>query len=111
MSFYSKGDIVLIPFPFTDLKNSKLRPAIVISNSYVNKTNDLILAQITSINNEDFFSFAIRDIDVTKPLKGYSEIRLHKIFTGSKMIITKKISFLKPDKQEELLIQITNLLK
>lgn len=65
MSFYTRGDIVLIPFPFTDLTASKLRPAIVVSNSNVNKTTDLILAQITSEIKNDNFSFEIRDADVT----------------------------------------------
>ena len=30
---YSKGDIVLFPYPFTDLETKKVRPAIVISDS------------------------------------------------------------------------------
>lgn len=110
MSFYSRGDIVLIPFPFTDLKSSKLRPAIVVSSANVNKTEDLILAQITSDIKNDNFSFEIKDADVTRPLNGYSEIRCHKIFTGSKSIITKKISSLKPHKQIDLFSQIVTLL-
>lgn len=110
MSFYTRGDIVLIPFPFTDLTASKLRPAIVVSNSNVNKTTDLILAQITSEIKNDNFSFEIRDADVTRPLNGYSEIRCHKIFTGSKYIIKRKISSLKGDKQIDLLNQIVTLL-
>lgn len=110
MSFYSRGDIVLIPFPFTDLRDSKMRPAIVVSNATVNRTNDLILAQITSQIKNDNFRFEIRDADVTRPLNGYSEIRCHKIFTGSKSIIKMKISSLKPHKQIDLASQIITLL-
>jgi len=33
---YNQGDIVLVDFPFSDLQNSKRRPAIVVSNSIVN---------------------------------------------------------------------------
>jgi mRNA interferase MazF len=39
-----KGDIVLIPFPFTNLKETKKRPAVVL---YTNK-QDVIVAFITS---------------------------------------------------------------
>ena len=102
MSLYSRGDIVLIPFPFTDLSGNKVRPAIVISNSHVNKTSDLILAQITSNRKEDEFSFEIKDKDVTRSMQGYSEIRCHKIFTGKKEIIRKKISSLRDSSQTAL---------
>jgi mRNA interferase MazF len=34
----SKGDIVLITFPFTDLSGNKLRPAVVLSNTNLDLT-------------------------------------------------------------------------
>ena len=110
MSNYFRGDIVIVPFPFTDLSESKNRPAIVISNSKVNKKPDVVLAQITSNVQHDEFSFELKDADVTYSLEGYSEVRCHKIFTASKDIIKKKISSLKSTKQVELFNQITSLL-
>ena len=107
---YNQGDIVLIPFPFTDLSNSKVRPALIVSNATVNKTSDLICAQITSQVYKDTFTFEIKDADVTTSLKGYSEVRCHKLFTADKAIIQKKISHLHASKQTTLLNKIKSLL-
>jgi mRNA interferase MazF len=46
---YKRGDIVLVPFPFTDLRSAKQRPALVISPDALNSVReDLLLAGITS---------------------------------------------------------------
>lgn len=45
---YNQRDIVLVNYPFTDLKGSKVRPALIISNKRVNKTGDYIFIMITS---------------------------------------------------------------
>ena len=43
------GDVVLLPFPFTDLTTTKQRPAVVISGKTFNTTHpDVIVAAITS---------------------------------------------------------------
>ncbi len=44
----NRGDVVLVPFPFTDLSGIRNRPAVVVSrHSYNMATTDVILAQIT----------------------------------------------------------------
>lgn len=45
---YKKGDIVIAKFPFSDLSNSKKRPALIISNEVANQTGVYLLVQITS---------------------------------------------------------------
>lgn len=47
---YSKGDIVLLPYPFTDLSTSKVRPAVVVASNK-GKYADLFVVPITSRTN------------------------------------------------------------
>lgn len=43
-----RGDVVLVPFPYSDLSTTKQRPAVVVSGStYHQSEPDLILAAIT----------------------------------------------------------------
>lgn len=46
---YYQGDIVLLPYPYTDLSEIKQRPAVIISKDSINKQN-YIVAKITSVN-------------------------------------------------------------
>lgn len=61
MEKFVKGDVVVLPFPFSDLSNSKKRLALIVANI---EGDNIILCQITSearfddylimLNNEDF---------------------------------------------------------
>jgi mRNA interferase MazF len=46
---YQRGDVLLVPFPFSDLSATKVRPAVVISSRQYHTTQpDILLAAITS---------------------------------------------------------------
>jgi len=60
MERFVKGDIVVIPFPFSDLTGAKRHPALLIANL---KGKDLILCQITSKNVKDEYAIEITDKD------------------------------------------------
>jgi mRNA interferase MazF len=49
MATYSPGDVVIVPFPFTDRRATKRRPALVCSSEAFNiESAHLVLAMITT---------------------------------------------------------------
>ncbi len=49
MMTYSRGDIVLVPFPFSDQSTIKKRPAVIISSDdFNNNSFDIIILALTS---------------------------------------------------------------
>ena len=86
-------EIVLLSYPFSNLEETKVRPAVVISNNFFNNnSDDFIAVPITSIIKEDSYSVMIgqNDLDFGKLLKE-SRIRVDKIFTVEKNLIIMKI--------------------
>jgi mRNA interferase MazF len=49
MTAYKRGDVVLVPFPFSDQTTTKRRPAVIVSsNLYNNASSDIVIMAITS---------------------------------------------------------------
>ena len=85
MGSFVKGDVVVIPFPFTDLTGNKKRPAFVVADL---PGDDIIVCQITSKSKFDPFALSIEASDfVSGGLPIDSFIRPNKIFTADKNII------------------------
>ena len=83
----TKGDVVLVPFPFTDLSGDKLRPAIVLASI----ENDVVVVFMTSrpAKKQDAMEILIR-ADSQNNLKTDSSVKCSKIATlDHKMIIGK----------------------
>jgi mRNA interferase MazF len=90
MEKFVKGDIVVIPFPFSDLSGTKRRPALVLSDL---QGDDIILCQITSQQTKDKYSLPIKNQDfILNKLPELSNIRPNRIFTADKNIIIKKVA-------------------
>lgn len=78
MEKFIKGNVVVIPFPFSDLSGAKLRPALVIANM---DGDDILLCQITSKQKEDKYAVEISKQDfVIGNLPLSSFIRCAKVF-------------------------------
>ena len=85
MGEFVRGDVVIVPFPFTDLSGNKKRPAFVLADL---PGNDIIVCQITSKAKFDSLSLALEAGDFNSGgLSVASFIRPNKIFTADKNII------------------------
>jgi len=102
-----KGDIVLIPFPFTDLNGNKNRPALVLINSDLDITLAFISTQMKWKEETDV---------VLKPsnnngLKKESLIRLSKLATIDKDLALGRIGSMDDDDLKKVNVNLMKLLK
>lgn len=109
MEAFRKGDVVLFPFPYTDLSTRKLRPCLVISDEM--SEDYLILCQITSKNiKKDICSIELKKhetINGTLVIDSY--IRCNMIFTASRHQILKKICEINNTKYAEIVSALTTI--
>ena len=104
-----KGDIIVIDFPFSNLSQSKRRPALVIK---VPRGGDLIVNQITGKSQEPFLEIKINKKDFKYGgLKIDSYLRLDKIFSLEKSLVKYKIGSLKQQKFDSVMDNVCSFLK
>ncbi len=83
------GEVVLVRFPFSDLSQSKLRPAVCLADA---GRADWVLCQITSNAYGDSRALPLADPDfVTGSLKVASYARPGKLFTANERLIAKSV--------------------
>ena len=102
------GSVVLVPFPFSDLSKSKLRPAVVLAEV---GRGDRILCQITSNPYGDAQAVVIAQTDFKSGmLRLQSYARPSKLFTANEGLIISIEGTLKPEKLNEIREAIINIL-
>ncbi|MBN1769412.1 MAG: type II toxin-antitoxin system PemK/MazF family toxin [Prolixibacteraceae bacterium] len=102
-----KGDIVLTPFPFTDLMGNKIRPAIILIESELSTTICFISTQIYFHNEYDF----ILTPNTSNRLKKESIVKIIKIATIDKNLIIGKIGTLNNHEIQTLNQALKKILK
>lgn len=109
MGAFARGDIVLFPFPHTDLSNRKLRPCLVISEEM---GKDIVLCQITSKKvSSDEYSIEIKNSETKEgSLMIDSYVRVNMLFTASKGQIHRKICKILPRKYDEVVNGIMRMI-
>ncbi len=89
-TMYEQKDIILVPFPYSDLTQAKQRPALIVSNKNLNKTQDRICCLITS--NPSGYRIKINnDCFKEGKLPFNSWIKPYRLFTIHEQIIRKKL--------------------
>jgi mRNA interferase MazF len=107
MGKFTVGSVVLVTFPFSNLKGQKLRPALVLANV---EFNNLILCQITSKSYTSKISIRLKSTDfVTGGLPVVSYIRPDKLFTADTTIIIKTVGHLTTTTKDSVLNNIRAL--
>ena len=102
------GAVVIARFPFSDLSQAELRPAVVIAHS---SREDWLLCQVTTnhyadsnaleLNTNSFASGALRHTSYARPSK---------LFTSNDSLITREVGTLKPAVFNRLIDTVIDLL-
>jgi len=109
MERFVKGDVVVLPFPFSDLSASKRRPAIVAA---LGEYGDVILCQITSTPKKGAQTVELRDKDFQEgKLRIMSYVRPRKIFTADLGLILYRAGKINKEKIKEVEDVICKIVK
>jgi mRNA interferase MazF len=107
MGKFVKGDVVIVPFPFSDLSAATKRPALVVASL---TGDDVILCQITSQAVADSYAIPIADTDFASgSLHQDSNIRPNRLFTADANIILYRAGVLTPKKVREVVAKIVQI--
>lgn len=109
MGAFAKGDIVLFPFPYTDLTNRKLRPCLVLSSTM---GEDIILCQITSkqARKDDYAIELKQEETLNGSLAIDSYIRANMLFTAATKQIRMKYCAIANEKYARVVEAIHRLI-
>ena len=107
MEKFTVGNVVLVSFPFSNLKGEKIRPALVVA---LVEFDNLILCQITSKSYSSKTAISIEQSDFGEgklPLKSF--VRPDKLFTADLSILTGRVGKLRSNKGKAILQKVREL--
>ena len=109
MGAFAAGSVVLVPFPFSDLSRSKLRPAVVLAEA---DRDDLILCQVTSNPYSDGAAVALTSSDfLVGSLQRVSYARPGKLFTANTSLIVDNVGMLQNAARDRLVDAVVAILR
>ena len=106
-----QGSVVLVDFSFSDHQASKLRPALVVSNTGYNRVSrDIVVMKITS-KQPKFWSVSVGTGDLLSGSLDYaSYARIDSLYTLEKTMVAGAIGVLTPEKMSEIRDRLAELL-
>ncbi len=103
------GRVVLVPFPFSDLSETKLRPAVVLADA---GRDDWILCQVTSKPYGDPRAIPLGDGDFRRgSLRVASYARPGKLFTANSRLAVSDVGNLKRDAFHAIVLAVIGILQ
>jgi mRNA interferase MazF len=105
----SAGEVVLVPFPFSDLSQSKVRPAVCLADA---GRGDWVSCQITSNPYGDPAAILLDSADfVSGGLLTTSYARPGKLFTAHAALFVRSVGVLKPAALDRILAALVAILR
>lgn len=105
----SPASIVVMPFPLSDLSNTKLRPALVLADA---QRGDWLLCQLTSKPYTDPSVIQITNVDLQRGrLDAISFARPLKLFTANESLMVKRVAILNDTTFKAVLTALIQLLQ
>ena len=109
----NQQDLVWVKLPYSDLRQSKVRPALIVSNNDYNNSNpDVVVCAVTSKLKESKYSILIENKDLssgTLPIK--SRVRADKILQIEKDLAIRPFAKLDNKMFDNVIGKIADLLK
>ncbi len=103
------GAVVLVRFPFSDLSQTKLRPAVVLADA---GRGDWILCQVTSKPYGDTRAIRLEDTSFSAgSLRVLSYARPSKLFTANRDLIISEVATLKSPSLKQVVDAVVDLLR
>lgn len=104
---FAIGSVVLVTFPYSNLKGQKVRPAVVIANV---EFDNFILCQITSKEYSSKTAIHLKADDFSQgSLPVISYVRPDKLFTADMSIIKNSVGLLTPQTKKKVLKSVQSL--
>jgi len=107
-----QGSIVLVDFSYSNLKETKFRPALVISSSVYNESSiDVVVLRVTSRGRDRKWESEILKNDLAEGTLDIepSYVKVDSLYTVEKKIIRKVVARLKEEKIKEIRKQLLEL--
>ena len=107
----NQKEVVLLPYPFSNLEGIKVRPGLVVSNNQFNrKSDDCIMVPLTTVIKNEPYSIIIDSENLSSgKLIKQSRIRTDKIFSIEKSLIRMKIGTLNDNSFDKVNKEISSM--